>query len=354
MDYNHHSLNHIASLSTSQASYMISLKQILQNYYRTGYSLQDIEQDLPISRLLAKYILSEIENNVIPNKKKVKENEIKTNDDDIMIKQYDGKQKQREKEIHLQEIYAMNDMFIDSLLFMFDIIDYILKNKTYDYDGIAHYISCQQQQLNVDYFDCDFIENVFKNIYYIIRIVPDHINLEWLILYCLFDIYETIVSQPQDMINEQLNLLHKFQTCCTKILQYYGVSNMRIQLQIVILNGQLWYYVLSQLLNNHIKNKNNTNDDDDDDDGMEHIRNENGIELQKDIIATSVEWIKFVSNIIDSLIILQQQNKHNLIDSTTIIDNDSNDDDSKPNSKSNSNAVSPDMSPKKYQIKLVH
>merc|ERR1712228_490440 len=39
LDYDHHSLGHISALNASQHSYMISLKQILKNYYRSGYSL---------------------------------------------------------------------------------------------------------------------------------------------------------------------------------------------------------------------------------------------------------------------------------------------------------------------------
>ena len=36
------------------------MKHILGHYYRNGYSLNDIETDLPMSQLLAKYILSKI------------------------------------------------------------------------------------------------------------------------------------------------------------------------------------------------------------------------------------------------------------------------------------------------------
>merc|ERR1712141_431329 len=90
-----------------------------------------------------------------------------------------------------------------------------------------------------------------------IRIVPDHIELEWLILYALFDIYEGIVSE-EDVIR-QLQLLHELQMCCTKMLQFYGWSNMMIMLQVIILHGQCWYYVLSPLLNRHVLNSNGIN-----------------------------------------------------------------------------------------------
>merc|ERR1712154_610552 len=97
------------------------------------------------------------------------------------------------------------------------------------------------------------------------------------------------------------------QTCCTKILQFYGTSNIDVMLEIVILNGQLWYYVISEMLNKHILSKK-----------VLECPTEQTLELQKDIIAASVEWIKFVKNIIDSLIILQEQNKNDLIDSNQI------------------------------------
>eukprot|EP01083_Nonionella_stella_P079702 218802_1 len=263
LDYNHHSENYIASLNTTQDYYMISLKRILQHYYRSGYSLNDIEEDLPISRLLAKYILSQM-----PTTQKHK----------------------------LQQIYAEHEAFIATLLFMFDVMDYTMRVKSYNYDGIARYVALKQNELQMDYLDSELMERVLINVYYVLRIVPDHMKLEWLILYCLFDIYEEIVSQ--ESIPQQLILLHKFGSCCGKILRVYGASNVNIQLQIIILNGQLWYYVLSSLLNRHVLR---SGDDD--------------IELEKDMITTAVEWIKFVSNIIDSLIVLQSQNK----DENTIV-----------------------------------
>ena len=293
LDYDHHSLGHVSTLNASQHSYMISLKQILKNYYRSGYSLHDIESDLPISRLLAKYILNQIETH-IPEKKGNKSNEPNEEKGEGINPQ------QNEKEMRMQRAYAKNEMFIETLLFLFDVIDYIASNKTIDYDAIVQHVSSQQVQFNVNYLDTDFIDTVLKNIYFTIRIVPDHIKLDWLILYSLFDIYERIISR--DEISDQLQLLHKFQTCCTKILQFYGTSNMNVMLEIVILNGQLWYYVLSGLLNEHIL----THDAD-------AKQSAEGIELQRDIITASVEWIKFISKIIDSLILLQESNKNNLI-----------------------------------------
>ncbi len=67
------------------------------------------------------------------------------------------------------------------------------------------------------------------------------------------------------------------------------------------------------------------------------------MELKTNIIATTVEWIKFVSNIIDSLIILQQQNKNNFIDIIEEKKNDTNTNNS--NTSSNSESNSPQRSP---------
>ncbi len=60
-------------------------------------------------------------------------------------------------------------LFINVLLFMFDIIDFILKNKTSDWDNIVEYVLLQQKELQIDYFNTELITNVFQNIYHIIR-----------------------------------------------------------------------------------------------------------------------------------------------------------------------------------------
>jgi len=187
LDYNHHSSNFIEGLCLSQTYYMISMKRILGHYYRNGYSLNDIETDLPMSRLLAKYILSEID--IFPhkfkNKKEVSPNESKENPD---------------FEKNTNESLSKNEMFTDILLFVFDIIEFIGKNKTFEWGNIAEYVVLQQKE-----FGTEFISSVLRNIYFIIRIVPAHIKTEWLILYALFDIYECIVSE--EGIQRQLHLL---------------------------------------------------------------------------------------------------------------------------------------------------
>merc|ERR1712228_975257 len=214
----------------------------------------------------------------------------------------------------------MNQMFIETLLFLFDVIAHIANHKSADYDAIVQYVSTQQTQLNVDYLTTDFIETVLKNTYYTIRIVPDHLKFDWLILYSLFDIYERIVSR--DNISDQLHSLHKFQTCAIKILQFYGTSNMNVMLEIVILNGQLWYYVLSELLNTHTLKQQI-------DSTQQSAEN---IELEREIIAAIVEWIKFISKIIDSLILLQEANKNNLINLQNQAEEKKNDEDTNTNS----------------------
>ncbi len=73
-DYNHHSSNFIEGLNLSQTHYLISNNQCSDSFG----TLNDIETDFPMSRLLSKYILSKIDISAPESKHKNKEMEIES------------------------------------------------------------------------------------------------------------------------------------------------------------------------------------------------------------------------------------------------------------------------------------
>ena len=186
MPYNYHiQCGNDNVILTSPTYVLIPLKKILHKYSRYGYSLSDFDSELTLPKLLSKYILNEMENDMLPKNKKQQdmyESKEGSIQNDKMQRFKKGDPKEIAYQNKVREYESTNLNWVETIMFMLDVTQNILKNQ-YDFNKIKQYIINKQKQFDIEYLSDEFIDNIVLNIVLIIRIIPDHFKMEYIIFY---------------------------------------------------------------------------------------------------------------------------------------------------------------------------